>query len=94
MAKQDKRKDRNPYEDGDNNKDEKVNGTALLLEEMKTRPRAGRPPHYKTPEELQQRIDEYVVWATENRVNLTITGLVLFCDFADRSRIYLHNKKS
>ena len=61
----------------------------------------GRPPFYKTPEELQERIDDYfekgitmrevVVGpkGSERVVKIpvpTITGLVLHCGFESRDR--------
>ena len=63
----------------------------------------GRPPKYKTTEKLQDKIDEYfnegvakrdvVVGrgATRKVVKIpipTITGLVLYCGFSDRSSFY------
>ena len=69
---------------------------------------AGQPPKYKTPEDLQKKIDEYfdggmdtipvVVGrgATKKVIQLpvpTITGLVLFCGFADRQSFYDYEKR-
>lgn len=63
----------------------------------------GRPPKYKTPEELQEKIDEYfdtgiaerkvLVGPSNNRsIQLlpvpTITGLVLYLDFCSRQSFY------
>lgn len=69
---------------------------------------AGRPPTYKTAEELQERIDDYFEngvnkrkmivgrGATKKVVEIpipTITGLVLHCGFSDRSSFYDYGKK-
>lgn len=63
----------------------------------------GRPPMFKTAEELQAKVDEYfvsgmnvrevVVGRGENETVIqipipTITGLVLFCGFCDRISFY------
>ena len=55
-----------------------------MTEKRKKNP-GGRPPKYKTAEELQNKIDEYF---DKNPDKPTITGLVLFCDFCDRSSFY------
>ena len=69
---------------------------------------AGRPPTYTSPEELQEKIEEYfksgvkkrqvVVGRGENKLVIeipipTITGLVLFCGFSDRHSFYDYEKK-
>lgn len=64
----------------------------------------GRPPTYKTPEELQAKIDEYFkkcpdtqdVWKDGEKVEvpvITISGLVLFLGFCDRASFYDYEKK-
>ena len=64
----------------------------------------GRPPKYKTPEELEAKIDEYfesgipvkvkVVGNTTVEVPVpTITGLALYLGFADRYSMYDYEKK-
>ena len=67
-----------------------------------------RPPKYKTAQELQDKIDEYFKegvnkrkmivgrGATKKVVEIpipTITGLVLYCGFADRQSFYAYEKK-
>lgn len=64
----------------------------------------GRPQLYKTPEELQAKIDEYFASGfrmVERRNNkgevyhvpkVTITGLVIFLGFADRTSFYDYEK--
>ena len=48
--------------------------------------KAGRPPKYKTPEELQIKIQEYI---DENKLTgLTITGLCYHCGFESRQSFY------
>lgn len=63
----------------------------------------GRPPKYKTAEELQAKIDKYFAGGMKKRTILigpannrqkieinvpTITGLVLYCGFCDRASFY------
>lgn len=69
---------------------------------------AGRPPHYKTPEELEAKIDEYfvsgiptrkVVVGPPNKRELveleipTITGLALYLGFESRQSFYDYGKR-
>lgn len=51
----------------------------------------GRPPKYKTPEEMQTVIDKYFVTAEKP----TVCGLALELDFVDRHSIldYQHKNK-
>lgn len=68
----------------------------------------GRPPKYKTAEELQTKIEEYFESGVRKRkvevgrgaektiVEIpvpTITGLVLFCGFCDRSSFYEYEER-
>ena len=50
----------------------------------------GRPPKYKTAEELQGKIDEYFdsVSLAAIQEKVTITGLVLYCGFESRQAFY------
>jgi hypothetical protein len=47
----------------------------------------GRPPKYKTAEELQKKIDEYFDTLYEG-TPVTITGLILHCGFCSRQSFY------
>lgn len=47
---------------------------------MTTKNKGGRPLKFKTPEELQEKIDAYYEWAKENKKHITITGLAWFLD--------------
>ena len=42
--------------------------------------KGGRPLKFKSPEELQAKIDDYYEWAKENKKHITITGLAWFLD--------------
>lgn len=42
--------------------------------------KGGRPLKFKSPEELQERIDNYYIWAKENKKHITISGLAYFLD--------------
>jgi hypothetical protein len=44
----------------------------------------GRPPKYKTPEELQAKVDEYF----ETHKESTTSGLALFLGYADWRALY------
>ena len=48
----------------------------------------GRPPKYKTAAELQEKIDEYFVVVEASGDKVTITGLILACDFESRQAFY------
>lgn len=47
---------------------------------MKKINKGGRPLKFKTPEELEERIEEYYKWAKENNKHITVTGLAWFLD--------------
>lgn len=40
--------------------------------------KGGRPLKFKTPEELEAKIQEYYEWAKDNKKHITITGLAWF----------------
>ncbi|MDK0651602.1 terminase small subunit [Clostridium perfringens] len=42
--------------------------------------KGGRPLKFKSPKELQAKIDAYYEWAKENKKHITITGLAWFLD--------------
>ncbi|MDS0525471.1 DNA-packaging protein [Clostridium sp. SHJSY1] len=42
--------------------------------------KGGRPLKFKSPEELQEKIDAYYVWAKDNGKHITITGLAWYLD--------------
>ena len=66
-----------------------------------------RPPKYKTPEELQEKIKEYFTNCPDKRPiynklgkkvaevpELTLTGLALHCGFCSRQSFYDYEKKN
>jgi hypothetical protein len=74
---------------------------ATKTAKKKTKPRMGRPPLFSSPEDLQKKIDQYFEKpedfvrkynkdgdCIEEKPIWTITGLVLFCGFCDRSSFY------
>lgn len=42
--------------------------------------KVGRPLKFKSPEELETKIQEYFKWAIENKKHITITGLAWYLD--------------
>lgn len=52
----------------------------------------GRPRMYARKEELEEQIKEYFVNCYEDRIKLTITGLILFCGFSDRKSFYSYEQ--
>jgi len=52
--------------------------------------KGGAPPLYKTPGELQSKIDEYF---NQDAVKITICGLALFLGFAERKSLLDYEKK-
>lgn len=75
----------------------------------KKKSNAGRPPKYKTAEELQKKIEEYFDWwyrtkevvrkigkdkyEVYHKPMITITDLVLFLWFSDRHSFYDYEKR-
>lgn len=53
---------------------------------------AGRPPTYKTAEQLQKKIDEYFSNIESNESIPTITELCLYLGFASRQSFYDNEK--
>jgi hypothetical protein len=68
----------------------------------------GRPPIYTTPEELQEKIDDYFKNGVESKPIVvgkgdgktvidipvpTITGLCLYCGFESRQSFYDYEKR-
>lgn len=70
---------------------------------MANNERPGRPPIYKTPEEMQEKIDAYFGDGSKRKIVvdgeikeisvLTITGLTLFLGFGDRASFYDYGKR-
>jgi len=50
--------------------------------------RQGQPPYFKTPEELQKKIDEYFDEIEEKKERATITGIALYLGFCSRQSMY------
>lgn len=46
--------------------------------EMGVSNKIGRPLKFKSPEELQKKIDEYYQWAKDNKKHITISGLAWY----------------
>lgn len=53
----------------------------------------GRPPVYKSPKELDKKIQEYLDETTEKKLPLTISGLCYHCGFESRQSFYAYEKK-
>ena len=53
----------------------------------------GRPPKYKTAEQLQIAIDSYWKWAEENKEPPMMTRLALHLGFASRQSLYDYGSK-
>lgn len=53
---------------------------------------AGRPPFYKTPEELKKKADEYFELRDAMNKPYTITGLTLHLGFESRQSFYRYEK--
>ncbi len=45
----------------------------------------GRPPTFATPEDLEKKCNEYLVYCVENEEKPTITGMTLFVGFCSRA---------
>lgn len=47
---------------------------------MSKNKKIGRPLKFKSPEELEVKIEAYYEWAKENKKHITVTGLAWFLD--------------
>ena len=52
----------------------------------------GKPPKYKSAQEMQGKIDDYFMYNEEQEEPLTITGLALHLGFESRQSIYDYEK--
>ena len=48
------------------------------MSNVNSKNKGGRPLKFKSPEELQKKIDGYYKWAKDNKKHITITGLAWF----------------
>lgn len=53
----------------------------------------GRPPYYKTPEELENKCSEYFYNSVTEKVKATITGLTLYLGFCELSSLTDYENK-
>jgi hypothetical protein len=53
----------------------------------------GRPPKFKTPEEMQEAIDAYYAECKERNAPLTMTGLSIALGFESRSSLVDYKKR-
>jgi hypothetical protein len=53
----------------------------------------GRPPEYKTPEEMQVAIDSYFSSCKDSGEKITVTGLAIHLGFASKQSIYDYVEK-
>ena len=53
----------------------------------------GRPPTFKTPLELEEKILEYLEKQITDNKPLTISGLCYYCGFESRQSFYAYEKK-
>ena len=54
---------------------------------------AGRPPKFKTPDELESMVEMYVSDCAAKEEPLTITGLALYLGFCDRQSLYDYEER-
>lgn len=66
----------------------------LFTESLKVSRKDGKPPKYKDPETLIERIKEYFTYCVEYDKKITITGLALFLGFSTRQSIYDYASKT
>lgn len=54
---------------------------------------AGRPLKFKSPQELEEKINEYYKWAKDNKKHITVTGLAWYLG-TSRQCLLLYQKES
>ena len=54
---------------------------------------AGRPLKFKSPEELEAKINEYYKWAQDNKKKITVTGLAWYLG-TSKQCLLLYQKES
>jgi len=65
-----------------------VDNKSLFKQSLEVANKGGKPPKYKTSEELIDRIDKYFDYCKENERKITISGLAMFLGFATRQSVY------
>jgi len=53
----------------------------------------GRPPVFKSPADLEKKINEYFEYCSDSDVIITICGLALYLGFYDRHSLYDYQEK-
>lgn len=53
----------------------------------------GRPRIFQSPEEFEEKVDEYVAACRENDKPLTMSGLVLALGFSSRQSLHVYEKR-
>ena len=64
------------------------------MSNVNSKNKGGRPLKFKSPDELQKRIDEYYNWANENRKHITVTGLAWFLGTNRQTLLNYENENS
>jgi len=53
----------------------------------------GRPPVFKSPADLEKKINEYFEYCSDDDVIITICGLALYLGFSNRQLLYAYQEK-
>lgn len=64
------------------------------MSNVNSKNKGGRPLKFKSPEELQKKIDEYYKWAKDNKKHITITGLAWFLETNRQTLLNYENENS
>lgn len=54
----------------------------------------GRPPHFGSPQELEEKISSFFSYCESKAMKPTISGLVLYLGFSSRTTLYDYEKRS
>ena len=61
--------------------------------EQEKKNKGGRPPMYKTVDEMQKKIDQYFIDCEEKELPLTVTGLAIALGFTTRQALINYEAK-
>ena len=54
----------------------------------------GRPPHFKTPEDLEKKVNEYFEFCIDNKTECAVSALCQFLGFVNRKSFDDYEKRS
>lgn len=55
--------------------------------------KGGRPPHFSSPEDLEEKVIQFFEHCVDKQIKATITGLALFLGFSSRTSLFDYEQR-